>query len=186
MTNQPTHQRELRLMRQMAWRNLNQRRNEEFCEKYSVAARRLLMAVAALDYFMEGLRSDLEKAGKYIHEAKRAVNGCLRLTALCNGRTDYELGHIAEADTEQMQYKYTMNGDIVAMRIEKNTLIEGIERNYSIVMALVRAVKRYNDQLTRRYLYPPALALYDIPRRLECLKLNDCKQFLMDYFKIEL
>ncbi len=150
------------------------RSTEEFRAKYAPVGNKVLACVALIDYYMEGVRNDFEEAGRYKHADRRCINECLKLTASANGRTYSDLQRVEtreESMPAEQQYVRVMDSRIES--IEGSILLQGIERNINIVLALARLLKKYNTALTNKYCYPPAFRLYEIEKRLLRLGVKD-------------
>lgn len=158
------------LMKRMAWRNMQPRTLNEFEAQYTYIAINMLACVACIDYFLIYLSDDLEDAGLLRHNTKRIMRRAQDLAAYANGEAYRVLSQIEHRAGRQ----YIGVFDYCAAKINKAVLLkEVIERDYNIIMALVRLLKEYNKQLGDRYYYAPAQPLYKIPDMLASLGIHD-------------
>lgn len=157
------------LMKRMAWRNMQPRTLDEFEVHYTHIAINMLICVACIDYFLIYLSDDLEEAGLLRHNTKRMVRRAQELASYANGEAYRVLSKVERRAGRQ----YNQVFDYCAKQINNHVLLSGIERDYNIVVSLVRLLKEYNRQLGDRYYYTPAHPLYKIPDMLSSLGVQD-------------
>lgn len=163
---------EAQLIKRTAWRNMQPRTTPTADdEKYVPDAIAMLSYLGALDYAMIDLQDALESAGLFRHGVRWRVQQCYDLARKAHNEAWVALRSVSERAIHQYDrcFADTYN------KIQASVMLQGVERAYNIVVALCRLVEKYNKALSGRYDFAPARPCYNIPRLLDCVKVEDYK-----------
>lgn len=158
-----------KLIKRMAWQNMQERKPTEDDVKYVLIAVRMLSYIGALDYALFEFQDALQSAGHFRHAVKRIVLQSQALVMAVHSEAYRALGTISTPATRQ----YNDMAEATFAKCQECILLNGEEKPYNIVISLCRLIEKLNKQLKGRYDFAPARKLYRIPSLLSVCQLHD-------------
>lgn len=156
---------ELQLIKRTAWANANRPRREATQEE---ADRITPFVINAIVYsaVLNGILYDFEEAVK----AEKTNNDCVRkVLRMLHHKAQYAHGEIYRVFNDAIDgfgVLYNKRYDATTQAIEQSVGMQGGERYYNIVLALLRLIEKNNDACGR-FRSPALLDLYPYTRRLK-------------------
>lgn len=141
--------RESMLIRQMAWRtvqNFDRPMSAEEREVYGKRGKKLVVYIACLNDALLDLETELEEVGKFRHDVKRRVKQAQDIAMKAHETMYKALDNIEGSNAGKW---YNERYELSANEIRENLFLDAPHKSYSTIMALLRLIKKLNDSLGR-------------------------------------
>lgn len=163
--------RQVHLMKQMAWnaiRVCDRPMTETEREVYGERGKKLVVYIACLNDALIDLEMEMEEVGKFRHDVKRRIKMAQEI-AMKAHTTLYNALAVLEGNAGLW---YNDRYETSAKEIRENIYLEPPHKAYSIVMALLRLIKKLNDSLGR-FVNRPSESLEAITKLMKDMPADD-------------
>lgn len=163
--------RQVHLMKQMAWnaiRVCDRPMTETEREVYGERGKKLVVYIACLNDALIDLEMEMDEVGKFRHEVKRRIKMAQDI-AMKAHTTLYNALAVLEGNAGVW---YNDRYETSAKEIRESIYLEPPHKAYSIVMALLRLIKKLNDSLGR-FVNRPSESLEAITKLMKDMPADD-------------
>ena len=159
------------LIRQMAWsaiRSYDRPMSPQEREVYGARGKKLVVYIACLNDALIDLEMELEEVGLFRHDVKRRVKRAQDI-AMQAHTTLYKALDRLEGNAGQW---YNNRYEKSAKAIRESIFLDAPHKSYSIIMALLRLIKKLNDSLGR-FINKPSESLEAISKLITNIPAED-------------
>lgn len=163
--------RQVHLMKQMAWnaiRVCDRPMTETEREVYGERGKKLVVYIACLNDALIDLEMEMDEVGKFRHEVKRRIKMAQDI-AMKAHTTLYNALAVLEGNAGVW---YNDRYETSAKEIRESIYLKPPHKAYSIVMALLRLIKKLNDSLGR-FVNRPSESLEAITKLMKDMPADD-------------
>ena len=171
LTMQTDSLRQSTLIRQMAWsaiRSYDRPMSQAEREVYGARGKKLVVYIACLNDALIDLEMELEEVGLFRHDVKRRVKRAQDI-AMQAHTTLYKALDRLEGNAGQW---YNNRYEKSAKSIRESIFLDAPHKSYSIIMALLRLIKKLNDSLGR-FINKPSESLEAISKLITNIPAED-------------
>lgn len=165
---------QMMLIKRTAWLQIQKEENPRDIpldeqQRLTNTAIRMLTFTGCLNYVIDDLKTDLQRAGLF----KGLVPRCYAFArrAIINAHTrSYKM---LDQINHKASYQYNDAVDEAWAKIDRCVLLTPPERAFNIIMALCRLIGQLNKELGLKYYFTPAEVVGTIPSKLDCVNIKD-------------
>lgn len=171
MMMEATSLRHARLMRQTAWniiRANDRPMSDSEREVYGKRGKKLVVYIACLNDALIDLEMEMEEVGKFRHDVKRRIRMAQDVAMKAHSTLYSALAHIEGNAGKWYNERYEAS----AKEIRESIYLESPHKSYSVVMSLLRLVKKLNDSLGR-FVNRPSESLEAITKLMRDMPAED-------------